>query len=299
MGAKMLFLETRPQYLLLSPILVFLGMSVALYEGHFNAAYFILAIFALTSLHASVNILNDYDDFKTGIDLRVNRTTFSGGSGLLPAGKLTPRSVLILGLATFFLAVPIGIYFVIVRGWHLLPLFLVGAVFVLWYTTHFTKIGGGTPEIAAGLGLGTLPVLGSYIIMSGHFSWNALYVSIPPGFLVFNLLLLNEFPDAEADKVGRRKTLPIIAGHRKAAVIYSALVAATYIWIAVGVILRIMPVWTLLAFLTLPIGTKAMRGSLTYQSREELIPAMGANVAIVLLIQLLMGVGYLVAHFTR
>ncbi len=59
-----------------------------------------------------------------------------------------------------------------------------------------------------------------------------------------------------------------------------------------------MPAWSLLCLLTLPVGLKAMKGSLTFKSFEELIPAQGANVMIVLLIQLLIGVGYLIAHFT-
>jgi 1,4-dihydroxy-2-naphthoate polyprenyltransferase len=297
MSVKALFLETRPQFLLLSPILVFLGMSMALYNGTFNTLHYILANIGLILLHASVNILNDYDDFKTGIDLKVNRTPFSGGSGILPAGLLTPRAVLILGWTTFLLAVPIGIYFVKIYGWHLLPLFMVGGIFVIWYTSLITKIGAGLAEICAGLGLGTLPVYGTYIIMGGKFDWGALYASVPSGFLVFNLLLLNEFPDADADLTAHRKTIPIIFGHTKAGLIYSTLVMMTYSWVAVGAVIGLMPLWTLLCLLTLPIGIKAIKGSLTYGSFEKLIPAQGANVMIVLLIQLLIGIGYMIAHF--
>jgi len=299
MSIKTLFLETRPQFLLLSPILVFLGMSIGLMGGTFNTLHYILANIGLILLHASVNTLNDYNDYKSGIDLKAKRTPFSGGSGILPAGMLTPRAVLWLGLITFLLAVPIGIYFMVIYGWQLLPLFLLGAMFVLLYTSHITKIGGGLAEIAAGLGLGTLPVFGTYILMGGKFDWVALYASIPSGFLVFNLLLLNEFPDSDADKSAKRLTIPIMLGHKSAGVIYSTLVMMTYTWIALGVIFDLMPVWTLLAVLTFPIGLKAMKGSLTFKTLDELVPAQGANVMIVLLIQLLMGVGYLIAYLTK
>lgn len=295
MSVKYLFLETRPQFLILSPILAFLGMGIALYEGKFNALYFILAMIGLVLLHTSVNTLNDYSDFRTGIDLKVKRTPFSGGSGILPAAILKPSAVLALGLGSFILAIPIGLYFVIKLGWGLLPLFLVGSVFVLFYTTYLTRVGFGVAEISAGLGLGTLPVLGTFMIINGGFNYSALYASIPSGFLVCNLLYLNEFPDAEADKTGNRKTLPIILGYRKAAIVYSTLVAATYLWIAAGAILGIMPVWALLAFLTLPIGIRAIRGSMTFKSFEELVPAQGANVMIVLGIQLFMAIGYVLA----
>lgn len=299
MSVKLLFLETRPQFIILSPILVFLGMSMALYIDGFSLAYFLLLILGLVLLHISVDSLNDYSDYKTGIDLKVKRTPFSGGSGLLPAGLLTPRAVLALGLGSFFLAIPIGIYFVAVRGWQLLPLFVAGAIFVLWYTSHITRIGGGSAEIAAGLGLGTLPVFGSFWIITGQFHWAALYASAPSGFLVANLLLLNEFPDAEADKTGNRKTLPIVLGYKKAAIVYSTLIILTYLWVVVGVIFNLMPAWSLLALLSLPFGLKALKTSLTFKSFEELIPAQGANVITVLMTQLFMGVGYLIANFAR
>jgi 1,4-dihydroxy-2-naphthoate polyprenyltransferase len=296
MSAKMLFLESRPQFLILSPILVVLGMSMALYNGNFNTLYFVLSIIGLVLLHTSVNTLNDYSDYKTGIDLKVTRTPFSGGSGILPAGKLSPIAVLRLGVITFLLAVPIGLFFLFTRGLAVLPIFILGAIFVFFYTSHITKFGMGLPELAAGLGLGTLPVFGTFLIMNGGFSWAALYASVPSGFLVCNLLYLNEFPDRDADKFGGRKTLPIVLGYKKAALLYSAIMLLTYVWVVVGVIFRLMPAWTLLSLLTLPFAIKAITGSLTFKSPTELTPAQGANVITVLLTQLLMGIGYILAH---
>ncbi|MCD6161331.1 MAG: prenyltransferase [candidate division Zixibacteria bacterium] len=295
MSVKVYLLETRPQFLLLSPILVMLGMGMALYNGNFNTLNFALSMIGLLLLHISVNTLNDYSDFKTGIDLNVKRTPFSGGSGLLPSGALSASSVLKLGLASFFLAVPIGIYFLVTRGFYLLPIFIIGAIFVLWYTSHITHIVG-MPELAAGLGLGTLPVFGTFMILNGSFAWEALFASVPSGLLVCNLLLLNEFPDIEADKTGRRKTLPIILGAKKAAVIYSMLIILVYLWVIGGVLLKLMPIWSLLALLTLPLGIKAIKGAMTFKKIEELIPAQGANVMTVLLTQLLLAVGYVLAR---
>ena len=295
MSVKNMFLETRPQFLLLSPILAFLGMSIALYNGNFNALYFVLTIIGLTLLHASVNTLNDYTDFRTGVDLKTNKTPFSGGSGFLPAGLLKPSTALKIGLGSIILATPIGIYFLLERGTQLLPLFIVGAILVLFYTSFITRLGLGLAEISAGLGLGALPVIGVFMIINGKFTYAALYASMPSFFLVFNLLLLNEIPDAVADREGRRKTLPIQFGLREAAVIYSTLTMATYAWILAGAVLKLMPYWSLIALLTLPVGLKAVRGALTFKKPEELVPAQGANVITVLLTQLLLGLGYLLA----
>ena len=296
MNAKIYFLETRPQFLILSPILVILGMGIALYGGQFNTLNLILSFVGLVLLHISVNTLNDYSDYKTGIDLKAKRTPFSGGSGILPGGALKASSVRNFGLLAFFLAVPIAVYLLFARGIYLLPLFIIGAIFVLWYTSFITRIGFGMPELAAGLGLGTLPVYGIFLIINGGFSWTALYASIPSGFLVCNLLFLNEFPDLEADKAGGRRTLPIVIGLRKSAIVYTVITLMVYIWIIAGVIFKLMPVWTLLAVLTLPIALKAIKGALTFQQIDELIPAQAANVMTVLLTQLLLGIGYILAR---
>ncbi len=294
---KIYFLETRPQFLLLSLVLAILGTGMAAASGFFNILHAVLAFLGLLLLHISVNILNDYFDYKSGVDLATSRTPFSGGSGFLPNNILSPRSVLFLGLGAFMLAVPIGIYFISVRGLALLPLFLVGAVLVLAYTSLLTRIGGGMAELAAGLGLGTLPVFGIYYILTGHAAGTAVYASIPSGFLVANLLLLNEFPDAEADKIGKRRTLPIILGARGAAVAYSMLTAAVYVWIVMGVVLKLMPAWTLLGCLTLPMAVKAIAGSFASNDMAKLMPALGANVLVVLLTQLLLGIGFALSRF--
>lgn len=294
MQVKVFFLETRPQFLLLSVVLAFLGTSIAWYNGAFHLGYALLAFLGLLLAHISVNVLNDYFDYRSGIDLETKRTPFSGGSGVLPAAMLQPRQVLWFGLIAFLLTIPIGIYFVVVRGWSLLPLIIVGALCVLLYTPLLTKVGW--PEWAPGAGLGTLPVLGAYFVQTGSYPLPAIVASIPSGILVHNLLFLNEFPDAEADKKGGRKTLPITLGKPKASILYSALTVAMYIWIIGGVVARIMPVFSLLALLTLPMGVKAIQGALKFNNESKLLPAQGANVMVVLLTQFLMGVGYILAR---
>jgi 1,4-dihydroxy-2-naphthoate octaprenyltransferase len=293
---KTYFLETRPQFLILSLVLIILASSMAWYDGIFNLKYTLLTFLGLLLLHISVNTLNDYFDYKSGIDLKVNRTPFSGGSGLLPSGKITARQTFWLGMTSFILAVPIGVYFVLNKGFYLLPIFILGAILVLFYTSHLAKFGLGVSEISAGLGLGTLPVLGAYLILNKGFSFPVLFASIPSGILVCNLLYLNEFPDVEADKIGKRKTLPIILGKDRAAVLYSALTLLVYVWIISGVILKFMPPFTLIALLTLPFAIKAIGGSLAHKDLSKLVPAQGANVMVVLLTQFLLGVGYVLSR---
>ncbi|MFC2014351.1 prenyltransferase, partial [Chloroflexota bacterium] len=131
---KVWFLETRPQFLLLSIVLAFLGTCMAWYDGAFHLGHAVLAFVGILLAHISVNVLNDYFDYRSGIDLETKRTPFSGGSGILPAGFLRPNQALWFGLVCLLLDIPIGVYFIIIKGWFLLPIILIAAICILLYT---------------------------------------------------------------------------------------------------------------------------------------------------------------------
>ncbi len=283
--------------MILSVVLAFLGVSVAWwYDGAFHFGYAVLAFVGLLLTHISVDTLNDYFDYRSGIDLETPKTPFSGGSGILPAGLLEPRQVFWFGLVSFLLAVPIGVYFVIVldRGWLLLPLLLVAAVCIFLYTPFILKTRW--PEWAAGLGLGVLPVLGTYFVQTSAYTLPAVIAAVPSGILVHNLLFLNEFPDVEADRKAGRKTLPITMGKARAGMVYSALTVAVYLWVIGGVVAGQMPAFSLIALLTFPFAIKAIKGVLKPQEMDRLAPAQANNVLVVLLTQLLLGIGYILSR---
>jgi len=143
--------------------------------------------------------------------------------------------------------------------------------------------------------MGTLPVLGAYFVQTAAYTLPAIVASIPSGILVHNLLLLNEFPDVEADKKANRKTLPITMGKKKAGIVYSVLTGVVYLWI-VGIAVAEQEPVLLIALLTLPFAIKAIRGALKPHEMDKLVPAMGNNVLVVLLTQLLLGIGYILAR---
>ncbi|MFC1873637.1 prenyltransferase, partial [Chloroflexota bacterium] len=205
-------LETRPRFHLLSIELILLGTCIAWYDGNLNIAYAVLAAVGLLLANISCNVLNDYSDYKQGVDLQTKRTPFSGGSGVLSSGLLRPRQVLWLGIICFIMALPVGIYFVIIKGWLLIPILLIGAISVLFYTPFILRYKW--PEWSPALGMGVLPVLGAYFIQTGAYTLPVVVASIPSGILAHNLLLINGFPDTEADVIGNRKTLPITMGKR-------------------------------------------------------------------------------------
>lgn len=287
---KIWLAETRPRFLLLTPVCVFAGLAVSFLEGHpFRPLYFVLALAGALCAHIAVNVLNDYFDYRRGIDLRTHRTPFSGGSGLLPTGQLPPQGVLLLGLASLGVVILIGVYFLLVYHWAILPIGLAGVILVTLYTPYLTRLPA-VSEVAAG-GF-ALIVLGTYFTQSGTYSVAIALVTIMAGLLIANLLLLNEFPDVEADLSGGRRHLPIILGRRRAALAYCAVNVLAYGIILAGVLAQIMPWPALFGLVTLPLALKTMRGALNYYNHpENLIPSLGANVMVVLLTPLFLSLG--------
>ncbi len=293
---KIWLAETRPQFLLLTPVCVFAGLAVSLMEGHpLRPLYFALAFIGALCAHIAVNVLNDYFDYRQGIDLQTRRTPFSGGSGLLPTGQLPPRGVLLLGLANLGVVILIGIYFLFVYHWALLPIGLAGVVLVALYTPYLTKFPA-VSEVAAG-GF-ALIVLGTYLTQSGTYSLAVALVTVLAGLLIANLLLLNEFPDIEADLCGGRRHLPIILGRRRAASVYCAINVLAYGLILGSVLAGAIPWPALLGLATLPLAFRAAKGALSYHDQpEQLIPSLGANVMVVLLTPLLLSLGLIAWAF--
>ncbi len=290
----------RAPFLPLSVVLAFLGACIAwwydeaFHLGEFNLGYAFLAGFGILLAHISVDVLNEYFDYKSGIDLETVKTPFSGGSGALPLGLITARQALWLSLGSLIIIIPIGIYFTIVKGWPLLPLLLVAAFLTVFYSPFILRLRW--PEWAPGLGMGALPVLGAYFVQSGEYTLPAIIASVPSFILVHNLLLLNEFPDVEADRIGGRKTTPIVLGKKKAGIFYSVMTVLVYVWILGGAIAGQMPWWSLIALLTVPFAVKAIRGALNPEDMDGLMPTMADNVKVVLLTQLLLGIGYILAR---
>ena len=287
----------RGPFLLLPPTLIAAGAAAAAWDGHFSWLHTALALVGLVSLHIAVDAFNEWSDMRTGIDLKTERTPFSGGSGTLPAGGMTLRTALVFGLVTSAIGLAIGIWFVVEIGMILVPILVLGAVSVLAYTDALARMGIG--EIAAGFGLGAGPVSGTALVQDGSWSRAAIAASIPAFFMTFNLLLLNEFPDEKADRKGGRKNLVILLGRRSAAMVYAAAAIATPLSIAAAVVIGWLPPPALIGALPSLLLFKPLKWAVGDTDQPVPIPAMGANVAWNLATNSLVALGLVVAVMMR
>ncbi len=286
----------RLPFLTLPPVCVGLGAGAAVYTGYeLNYLYLLLAFVGAMAAHISVNALNEYSDFKSGLDFKTVPTPFSGGSKTLPDNPEKSNLALITGLFSLGIIIAIGIYFLTIWGLEIVPFGIVGIILVVAYTSFITK----SPIlclIAPGIGFGTLIVTGTYFILTGSYSWTAFFSSLVPFFLVNNLLLLNQFPDVEADKATGRKHFPITIGRKSCARIFIFFLFATYISIGIGYFLNFLPLTGLLAFLSIIIAIPTATGVLKYSDDiPNLIPSMGKNVILNLITPVLLTIGLFIS----
>ena len=104
----------RFRFLAASAIAVTCALALTIWYQLQNLSliYSALTYLGIFCLHCSVDLLNDYWDFKRGIDLRTKKTKFSGGTGVLPQGLLKPSHVYVAGIMFLILGLIIGGIFV-------------------------------------------------------------------------------------------------------------------------------------------------------------------------------------------
>jgi 1,4-dihydroxy-2-naphthoate octaprenyltransferase len=266
----------RAPFLLLSVTLVAAGAAAAAYEGRFAWLSTLLALVGLVLLHAAVNALNEASDMETGIDLETTRTPFSGGSGTLPAGRLSLRATRAFAWACAVGGGLIGGFFALHLGLPFVALMAVGAAAVLFYSEVLARSGLG--ELSAGLGLGALPVWGAAWVQGQPPGRAALWAGLPAFFMTFDLLLLNEFPDEAADRRGGRRNLVLLLGRRGAALVYAVAALLAPASIVAAVALDALPKHALVAVLPAAVLQKPLAWALARPEEEVPLPALGANV---------------------
>ena len=214
----------RAPFLLFSALVISLPAAVAVEAGAFDPANTAFAFGSVLCAHVAVNVFNVASDYRTGIDEQTEETAYSGGSDVLTGGALSYRRAVTLGVVSVVASALFVTPLLFAHGRVVLLFYAVGLVLVVGYTDLFARIGLG--ETACGLGLTLLPTVAVGYIQTGAIP-DAIPAFAVPMFLVgFTLLLLNEFPDIEADRRNGRVNIPVVFGRRAAGYLYVLLVGA-------------------------------------------------------------------------
>ncbi len=270
------FQVIRIRFLLASVIAVSVGLSLNWWQSStidiFDAA---LTLAGVIALHASVDLLNDFWDFKRGIDTKTTRTKMSGGTGVLPKGLLKPSSVYRAGIASLIIGTALGGYFVITDGITIALILGFAVLSIYFYSTKIVDSGLGEFFVAA---KGAMIVIGTFFIQSGEITAESILAGIVVGSLSSLVLFIASFPDHDADKSKGRKTLVIIVGKQKAAKLFWLYPAVSYGALVLGVISGVFPLFSLLALLGVPLLIHSGIGlHKNYDSVNLLVPYMSST----------------------
>src|SRR5947209_89989 len=240
----------RMRFLLASVISVCLGLIINWWQNRtLNAEFAALTFAGVIALHASVDLLNDYWDYKRQIDTQTRRTKFSGGSGVLPEGLLKPKQVHRAGLILLIIGSLVGAYFIYERGITVALILGFAIVSIYFYSTRIVDSGLGELFVTI---KGTMIVLGTYFVQSAQITAEPILAGIVSGVLSSTVLFVGSFPDYDADKAHGRKTLVIILGKTRAAIAVWIFPIISYGVIIISVAIHIFPLLSLIALLSSP-----------------------------------------------
>ena len=203
----------RFRFLAASAIAVTCGLALTIWyqPQNFSLIYAILTYIGIFCLHSSVDLLNDYWDFKRGIDLKTRKTKFSGGTGVLPEGLLKPRHVYLAGIGFLILGLMIGGIFVYFKGFVIALILLFAALSIVLYSSKLVNWGLGELFVAA---KGALIVVGTFYVQNFSITLESVVLGIITGLLSSLVLFINSVPDIVPDRQMGRKTLAIMIDKR-------------------------------------------------------------------------------------
>ena len=288
------FRVIRVRFLLASVIAVSAALSLNWWlNSSIDIFDAVLTFAGVLALHASVDLLNDFWDFKRGIDTITKRTKMSGGTGVLPEGLLEPSTVYRAGILFLIIGSLIGTYFVFTDGITIAVILGFAILSIYFYSTKIVDSGLGEFFVAV---KGSLIVIGTFFIQSGQITMESILAGIVVGVLSSMVLFIVSFPDHDADKSKGRKSLVISVGKRKAAKLFWIFPIISYSAILGGVSVGLFPEFSLISFLSIPLMIKSGRGlQKNYDSVDDLVPFMSSTLMFSRLTGILFVAGFLIS----
>ena len=235
-------------------IMTFLSAAIAgilaIQDGSFNLGRWLLLSIGLIMAHATNNLLNDYIDYKRGVD-QDNYYRSQYGPQVLVHELMTPRQLLTYAAVTGLVALAAGIALILIQGgltWILLAL---GAFFVLFYTWPLKYIGLG--EIAVLIVWGPLMIGGGYYVITGNWEWNVILASLPYALGVTGVIFGKHIDKFEMDREKKIYTLPVILGEKISRYTALGMIFLQYLMVVYLVITGFFTPLMLIVFFSIPV----------------------------------------------
>ncbi len=271
-----------------APVLV--GTALAVYDNVFALFPALAALFVALLLQIGVNLANDYFDCKKGIDTPERQ----GPVRVTQSGLISPESVKRAMALVFVLAGAAGLYLAAVAG---PPVLVLGAAAIL---SALAYSGGPFPLASNSLGdlfvfvfFGPVAVCGTYFVQAGKFGAQSFWLSLPVGFLVTAIIVVNNLRDIRTDKKTGKITLAVRLGRQGAIAEFQLLVAAAYFFLPVYMFLDPAAPRNILApIVSAPFAVRVCR-SVQFSVGRDLNKTLAASAGLAIVFSVLLSLGIL------
>jgi len=282
----------RPHTLTASFIPVFVGTMFAyIHENTFHTGLFLAMLFASILIQAATNMFNEYYDYKRGLDTEKS----VGIGGTIVRDGVAPKTVLQLAFAFFGIAIFLGIYICMESSWWIAVIGAASMVIGYLYTggpipIAYTPFG----ELFSGFLMGTVIIAISYYIQTLMITKEIIFVSIPVAIFIGAIMLSNNIRDLDGDKKSGRKTIAILIGRKNAIIFLATMFFVAYTITASLILLGILPVWSIITFLSLKKAVDVIKGFIGKTEPIEMMPAMAATAKTNTIYGFLLGISFII-----
>jgi 1,4-dihydroxy-2-naphthoate octaprenyltransferase len=289
---KVWFKAARAPFLVVSFIPCLVGGAMAYSTGSFDWMIFITVTIGIVMAHSAGDFIDDYFDFKTG-NLGNKEKQFHDSP--LIDQKVTAGQVLFAFLLCMAIALACGIYLLFTVGMPVITMTLIGAFIVLFYTSPPLKLNyRGLGETMLFIAFGPLIVFGVYYVLTGNMQWEPIIAGIPLGIFTMNVGLVSNTFDYFDDVESNKKAIPVRFGQANAVKFLRVVLFISYIVIVFGVVAKMLPVWTLISLLPLPLSLQVVKATSKYEDTSNYTPAMTKAIALTSVTGLLMFGAYVI-----
>ena len=192
-----------------------------------SAVCWVLMLLCAVLMQSATNTLNDYQDFKSGLDTK--ETVLDKTDASIVYNEINPRDALVFARILLAVAGVLGLVVVLLSSWWLLLLGLVAALAVMLYSAGPKPLSGlPLGELVSGGVMGGIITCATFYAMTLTFSPLVLLVALIPIIAIAQIMLTNNTCDIERDREAGRKTLPSLMGFKASRLVNAILCLCTF-----------------------------------------------------------------------
>jgi 1,4-dihydroxy-2-naphthoate octaprenyltransferase len=285
-------LAARPATLPAAVAPVLVGSALAAGDDVFQLDAFVVILFAALAIQVGVNFANDLADARSGADTEAR----VGPQRAVASGLLTPSQMKWGIVVAFGLAAVAGLYLIWLGGWVIAVIGVASIVAALAYTAGPIPYGYyGLGELFVFVFFGLAATVGTRYVYDRTAPADAWWAAVAMGLLASAILVANNVRDVHTDAAAGKRTLAVMIGDDAGRRLYAAMVAGSFVAIAVAVVIGVLPTWALLALVAIPRAGVLVRTMFTATSPPALIGVLKGTAQLQLVFALLLSVGILAA----